>query len=161
MTDESDKKGILLDLGCGSHKHGVEYTGIDKRAARGVDIVWDLETFPWPLEDGSCLMILASHIFEHFNPSKMLEIFDECWRVLKEGAGMIVVTPYGGSSRWLMDFTHWSSFTEASFQYLDPRYPLYSVYAIKPWSIEEMTFSPVGDINCRLKKMKDQRDLMG
>jgi SAM-dependent methyltransferase len=153
-------KGIMLDLGCGGNKHGNEYTGIDKKAWPGVDIVHNLEEFPWPLEDESCLMILASHIMEHFSPAKIIGIFDECWRVLKEGAGMVVVTPYGGSFRFIMDPTHWTSFNEATFQYFDPRYPMYGVYSPFPWSIEEMVFSPVGDINCRLRKMKDQRELM-
>ncbi len=161
MTIESDKKGIMLDLMCGTNKHGNEYTGMDKRGLPGVDIIHDCEIFPWPLEDEACLMILSSHAVEHIDPSKIVEFFDECWRVLKEGAGMIVVTPYAGSHRWFMDFTHKGHFNEVTFQYLDPRYPLYGVYAPKPWSIEEMAFSPVGDINCRLKKMKDQRELMG
>ena len=152
--------GIMLDLMCGTNKHGPEYTGMDKRPLPGVDIMHDCELFPWPLENESCLMIMASHAVEHINPSISIEFFDECWRVLREGAGMVVITPYGGSPRWLMDPTHRCSFTEMSFQYFDPRYPLYGVYTPKPWVIEEMVYSPMGDINVRLKKMKDQKEMM-
>lgn len=159
MSNET-QKGIMLDLMCGTNIHGPEYTGIDKRALPGVAIVHDCEKFPWPLEDGACLMIMSSHAVEHIDPSIIIDFFDECWRILREGAGMIVITPYAGSHRWFMDPTHKGHFTETTFQYFDPRYPLYGVYSPKPWSIEEMTFFPVGDINVRLKKMKDQRELM-
>jgi hypothetical protein len=66
MSSEKHK-GILLDLGCGENKrHG--FVGMDKRKLKGVDIVHDLEIFPYPLESESCLSIVGSHIVEHISP---------------------------------------------------------------------------------------------
>ena len=41
-----------LDIGCGRGKPD-GYIGIDMLDFDGVDIVWNLENFPWPLEDNS------------------------------------------------------------------------------------------------------------
>ena len=65
----SVKAGYQLDVGCGGNKHGPDWLGIDKRALEGVDIVHDLEVFPWPLEDETVIRAIASHVVEHINPA--------------------------------------------------------------------------------------------
>jgi ubiquinone/menaquinone biosynthesis C-methylase UbiE len=152
---------LKVDLGCGFKKHGPEYIGIDKKAFKGVDFICNLEKLPWPIKDNSFSEVLSSHIFEHLDPALIFEIFDECWRVLKEGKEMIVITPYGGGDQWLMDPTHKSHFTETSFLYLDPQYPSYDVYRPKPWSLEEVYFSSNGIITARLKKIKEKIEFVG
>lgn len=60
--------GILLDVGCGASKND-GYVGMDVRPLPGVDIVHNLEKFPWPLDDESCILVHASHVLEHINPA--------------------------------------------------------------------------------------------
>ena len=55
---------IRLDLGCGANKQP-GFVGMDIRALPGVDIVHDVEDIPWPLPDGCCMAIMASHLVEH------------------------------------------------------------------------------------------------
>ena len=55
-----DSSGIRLDIGCGANKQP-NFVGIDMLPLKGVDIVWDLETTPWPLPDECVLTAVASH----------------------------------------------------------------------------------------------------
>ena len=59
--------GIRLDVGCGRNKQP-GWIGIDFQPLEGVDIVWDLTKFPWPLESSSVLVAQASHVLEHIPP---------------------------------------------------------------------------------------------
>jgi len=62
-----DKQGITLDLGCGGNKQPGTI-GMDIRPLEGIDIVHDIEKFPYPLPDGCCTLVYASHVIEHINP---------------------------------------------------------------------------------------------
>ena len=128
--------GILLDIGCGSNKQP-GFIGMDKRKLSGVDIVHDLEKFPYPLPDSCCLTIMGSHIIEHLDPKLTIRFFDELWRIIKPNGQLLLSTPYGGSPGYWQDPTHCNGFTQVTFQYFDPDYPLYQIYTPKPWRIEK------------------------
>lgn len=68
MIDLQQKAGINLDIGCGSNKLGPEYVGMDMRDLPGVDIVHNVLTYPWPLEDSCVLHAWCSHLIEHIPP---------------------------------------------------------------------------------------------
>lgn len=58
--------GIKLDIGCGGNKQPGGYVGIDVRPLDGVDIVHDLQKFPWPIPNESVSFAMCSHLIEHF-----------------------------------------------------------------------------------------------
>lgn len=62
-----EHSGIRLDIGCGANKQQ-GFVGMDYRALPGVDIVQNVELFPWPLPDESVTMAVTSHLVEHLNP---------------------------------------------------------------------------------------------
>lgn len=62
-----DSSGIKLDLGCGASKNK-GFIGIDYFPYPGVDIVHDLEKFPWPLPDESVILAVSTHVVEHITP---------------------------------------------------------------------------------------------
>ena len=64
---EENNLGIKLDIGCGANKQP-GFVGIDNRDLPGVDIVWNVELFPWPLPDGCASLCMASHLLEHIDP---------------------------------------------------------------------------------------------
>jgi len=68
---ESNKKGLLIDLGCGGNKMGDNWVGVDRRPLKGVDIVHDLEVFPYPFKENSALSIACSHVVEHIRPTSI------------------------------------------------------------------------------------------
>lgn len=151
------KGGIVLDLGCGEAKRSPRFVGIDKRKLPGVDIIHDLETFPWPLPDECCISIIASHLVEHIKPWLTIDFFNEAWRLLKSGGKMAVSTPYGGSMGYYQDPTHVSPFVPATFQYFDPDYPLYQIYKPNPWQVERGF--PVWDVNGNMECVMIKRGL--
>ena len=59
--------GIKLDIGCGPNKEE-GFIGIDVRDFPTVDIVHNIEKFPWPLPDNSVSLAISSHVLEHINP---------------------------------------------------------------------------------------------
>lgn len=63
-------RGVLLDLGCGQSKMD-GFIGIDIVPFKEVDIVWDLEKFPYPLPDSCASLIMCSHFAEHVSPSRV------------------------------------------------------------------------------------------
>jgi hypothetical protein len=65
----NSRAGIALDIGCGGKKADPTFVGMDVRPHPEVDIVHNLEKFPWPLPDNCCYLVHASHILEHISPS--------------------------------------------------------------------------------------------
>lgn len=65
---KSHAQGIRLDIGGGGNPQP-NFVNIDYRDIEGkVDIVWNLEQFPWPLPDESVSLAIASHVLEHITP---------------------------------------------------------------------------------------------
>lgn len=157
--------GIHLDIGCGFNKQP-GFVGIDYRPIPGiVDVVQDLETFPWPLPDECARMAIASHVVEHINPAKgiFISFMDEVWRLLKPEGEFGIVTPYAGSPGYWQDPSHVNGCTEATFRYFDPldkptRGELYKIYKPKPWKIKEGTLSLKRTGNLELVLIKRLED---
>jgi|PlaIllAssembly_1097288.scaffolds.fasta_scaffold28824_2 SAM-dependent methyltransferase len=127
-------KGFRLDIGCGGNKQK-NFVGMDKRPLEGVDIVHDLEVFPYPIGDGEVLDIVGSHIIEHIKPWLMIDFMNELWRILRVGGNLILSAPYGVGFPYVQDPTHCNPVNEATFQYFDPNFPLYGIYQPKPWKL--------------------------
>ena len=53
--------GIFLDIGCGANRQD-GWVGMDIRPLPNVDIVQDVEQFPWPLPDECVKTAMASHL---------------------------------------------------------------------------------------------------
>lgn len=152
------EKRLQLDLGCGGNKQK-GFIGMDLRALPGVDIVHDIEVFPWPLESGCCQTVVASHLVEHIKPWYSIPFMDECWRVLQEGGKLLIATPYPGSRGFWQDPTHCNGWSEATFQYFDPRYPLYGIYQPKPWEIKKgfPVYQSNGNLEVILTKVSEEQ----
>lgn len=159
MYNIDKHKGICLDIGCGETKRP-NFVRLDKRKLPGIDIVHDLEVFPYPLPDECCLTILASHILEHIKPWLFIDVMNELWRITKVDGGLAISMPYGRSDGYIQDPTHCTPCNEATWAYFDPSYSLYKVYKPKPWKI--MKGFPVwqsnGNMEVAMEKMKDADD---
>ena len=144
---------IKLDIACGANKQE-GFVGIDIRPLPGVDIVHDLEIFPWPVADNSVSIAIASHLIEHIKPWFSIPFMDEVWRVLATGCTFCAATPYPGSRGFWQDPTHCNGWNEATFQYFDPAYPLYKIYQPKPWKIK--TGFPVWQVQGNLEVIMEK-----
>ena len=107
-----------LNLGCG-HDVREGYVNLDRLDLPGVDVVHDLETFPYPFDDESFDEILAQDILEHLRDT--VRVMEELWRLLKPGATLRVRVPHAQSPNAAQDPTHVSRFTEHTFEYFTAR----------------------------------------
>jgi predicted SAM-dependent methyltransferase len=126
------RSGAKLDVGCGENKQP-GWIGMDKRKCKGVDIVHDIQVFPWPVPSNSCFQVLMSHVYEHIEPKYRLELMDELWRIIKKNGQLLLSAPYWRSMGANQDPTHYMCPNEVTFTYFDPDKPLYGIYKPKPW----------------------------
>lgn len=106
-----------LDIGCGAHKRA-SCIGMDRLAFPGVDVVRDLEVFPWPFDDNEFDSVYASHVLEHL--PNLVRTMEEVHRILKPGGAFIVRVPYYRYEGAFRDPTHVRFFTQHTFDYFTP-----------------------------------------
>jgi len=147
-------KGMLLDIGCRDRKQ-YNFIGIDSRPLPGVDIVHDLEKFPYPIDPECCLTIKCAHVIEHIKPWLVIDFMNELWRMLVLNGQLMITAPYANSKGYLQDPTHITQITEQTWMYFDQVMPLYNHYRPKPWRVEHISFKPDGNIEAVLKKVAE------
>lgn len=106
----------ILDLGCGPHGKLEGAIGVDKRPAPHVDVVHDLNDFPYPFDENRFEHIEMSHILEHVaHPAQMME---EVHRIARSNATVRIVTPHYTSQLSYGDLTHYHHFGYVTFTHL-------------------------------------------
>ena len=105
---------VRLNIGCGG-KPIDGWVNVDHHPLPGVDVVHDLDVFPWPFADGAADEVLASHVFEHVRYP--VEFVLECWRVLRPGGMLTVQCPHWTSENAFTDPTHVRFVTDRTFDY--------------------------------------------
>jgi len=117
---------MKLDIGCGKTKRP-GFTGVDILALDGVDIVHDLNKFPYPFQDSSVDEIWMDQVLEHVeNP---LAVVQELFRICKAGANVTIGVPYFRGRYSVIDPTHRNFFGVDWFSYFDPRHIFHQRYA--------------------------------
>ncbi len=82
---------MKLNLGCGfAIKKG--YTNVDYIKNKGVDIVHDLNSFPYPFKDNSADEIYMSDVLEHLEDH--LAVLKECRRIIKPSGVIRLQLPH-------------------------------------------------------------------
>ncbi|MBT6940020.1 MAG: class I SAM-dependent methyltransferase [Candidatus Marinimicrobia bacterium] len=108
----------ILDLGCGENKVP-NSIGLDNVQLPGVDVEHDLLDFPYPFENESIDKIYLRHVIEHFTIENINLILNECNRLLRKDALLIITVPHVFSISAFIDPTHRSYFTFGSVQFWD------------------------------------------
>jgi len=115
----------ILDVGCGRAKHAGS-VGIDWVPGPGVDILHDLNKFPWPIEDNIFDEIICQDTIQLFD--NVVKIMEEMHRIGKAGAILKIRTPHFSHPNSFRDPMHKWHFTIDTFDYFteDFRYPIYT-----------------------------------
>jgi SAM-dependent methyltransferase len=117
-------EGRVLDVGCGSKKHPGAI-GIDLSGDTDADIVHDLDSLPWPVEDSSFDEILLQDVIEHLQD--LYGVFAELHRIGRPGARVHVRTPHYSSALAYSDPTHLHYLSAAAIRGLaEPGFAHYS-----------------------------------
>lgn len=105
-----------LNLGCGKDiREG--YLNVDFASSKKVDLVFDLNIFPWPFKNNLFNEILMKDILEHLDrPEKVLE---EAYRISKPRAIIKISVPHFSSYTAYADLTHKRPFSYFSMEYYD------------------------------------------
>jgi len=115
----------ILDVGCGgARKEGA--IGIDIAPHECVDIVHDLNKYPWPVEESSFDEALCKDVVEHLDD--VVKLMEELHRILKPGGRIIINTPHFSHPGSFRDPTHKHHFTYGTFDYFtgEVDYPRYT-----------------------------------
>jgi ubiquinone/menaquinone biosynthesis C-methylase UbiE len=108
---------MKLNLGCGKDikSKSEDWVNLNKVNLEGVDVVHDLNSFPYPFGDNSVDFIFISHTLEHLED--IVQIMEELWRVLKDNGKLEIFVPYFKSKNAFNDPTHKIFFTDKSMNY--------------------------------------------
>lgn len=96
---------------------------LDFNGDHGVDIVHDLNVFPWPIEDNSCDEVHAYEVMEHLGQQgdfrRFFQDFSEIYRILKPDGLFCGTSPFWASAWAWGDPGHTRIISAESFIYLD------------------------------------------
>ncbi len=113
---------MKLNLGCGNNR--IEgFVGVDKLLMPAVDVVHDLNVFPYPFPDESVEEFFLDNVLEHLDD--VIAVMEEIYRLSQPGAIVKIKVPYFKSNSAYTDPTHKHFFTETSFKYYDKGNPLH------------------------------------
>jgi 2-polyprenyl-3-methyl-5-hydroxy-6-metoxy-1,4-benzoquinol methylase len=113
----------ILDVGCGERKKNIPnavIVGVDKFDFPGVDVVHDLNRFPFPFPDNEFDEIICDDVLEHLDD--IIAVMEELWRIGKPGGILKISTPHFSSDNYFTDPTHKHPFSSRSFDFFDSAY---------------------------------------
>ena len=113
---------MKLNLGCGYNtKDG--FVNVDVDHHKGVDVLWDLNTTPWPWEDDSIDEIFMSHILEHLgsDTETYYMIWKELYRVCKNGTELHIIVPHPRHDHFIGDPSHVRAITQDGLDLLSKK----------------------------------------
>lgn len=106
-----------LNLGSGkSIKSG--FVNLDSMKLPGIDIVHDLNKYPWPIKKNEFDLVLCDNILEHLDG--IIKPAEELWRITKPRGRIIIKVPIYPSIWAVSDPTHKSFYTFLTFNYFRP-----------------------------------------
>jgi SAM-dependent methyltransferase len=101
-----------LNMGCGLDiKEG--YINLDLRDDINVDVIHNLNKFPYPFKDNEFDEILCKNVLEHLENTR--EVLKELKRIIKKDGVIILEVPYYKNKGAFRDPTHRRFFTEDMF----------------------------------------------
>jgi SAM-dependent methyltransferase len=114
-----------LNLGCGKKiKKG--YVNQDIVDLPGVDLVHDLNKFPWPFKKNQFDEVYCDNILEHLD--SILKPMEEIWRITKNKSKIEIIVPAFPSIGAAVDPTHKQFFTYLTFDYFSSDKPEMNFY---------------------------------
>ncbi len=111
---EAERGLSILHIGAGKRKV-VGAVTLDINPRHCPDITWDLNRFPYPVEDESFDIVVCEHVLEHLRD--VVRVMEELHRVLTPGGRVWVRVPHFSSLNANTDPTHTRRFSSRSLDY--------------------------------------------
>jgi hypothetical protein len=98
---------VKLNMGCGYNKIP-GYVNVDASAVCQPDVLFDLETLPWPWETSAADSVVFNHSLEHMgqDPKVFLGMMKELYRICRHGAEISITVPHPRHDHFIGDPTH-------------------------------------------------------
>lgn len=93
---------LTLDVGCGPYKLPGAF-GVDRRNWNEVDVVCDLNLYPWPFQTNSFDRVVCRHVLTHLD--SVILAMEEFHRIIRPGGRLEVVVPHFSSDNAFTDIT--------------------------------------------------------
>lgn len=188
----------FLNLGCGTvtlpgpqpAHHGLIdpihdypfWVNVDRNGGPGVDCVFDVFAYPWPLADNTYAGALVAHLIEHCPheirlrsasngderrqalaemQSSFFAFFAELWRVLEPGAVAHILWPHPRSEAFVLDPTHTRPLIPASFGYLCENPEIPKLYRYARGGLWTFVKPPDYSIHRHFAHLQDEPDVLG
>lgn len=103
-----------LNLGCGD-KIKERWVNLDHVKLEGVDVVHDLNKYPYPFKKDIFDYVLCDNVLEHLND--IVKPLEEIHRITKKGGIIKIIVPLFPSVWSMTDPTHKVFFTYMTFDY--------------------------------------------
>jgi len=116
------RKLMKLNLGAEKDIHS-GYINHDISNLPGIDVIHNLDQYPWPWEDNTFDEVIAMDILEHLDD--FVKSMEELHRILKPNGTVTIRVPYWNHSCAYIDPTHKRGFHEQTFQFFDIDSPYY------------------------------------
>jgi len=112
-----------LNLGSGDDIKK-DYVNLDYMKLAGVDVVHDINKFPWPFKDNSFEEVYTSHVLEHVDD--LIKTMKEIHRISKDKAKIIIRVPHFSCGVSYRDPTHKRFFSYFTFEYFSDKKDYYA-----------------------------------
>lgn len=103
-----------LTIGCGKDIKK-DFVNLDVIKLPGVDIVHNLNKYPWPFKENEFEYIYCDNVLEHLED--IIKPIEEIWRISKPKAKIKIIVPIFPSVWSFCDPTHKSVYTYFTFNY--------------------------------------------
>ena len=107
---------MKLNLGCGLDIKK-DYVNADYLKYPGVDMMIDLNKFPWKINDNSFSEVVMTHVIEHLEYP--INVIKELWRVTINRGIIKIRTPHFSTPYFWRDLTHKRPYAYGSFDEYD------------------------------------------
>lgn len=111
---QSKVEGKKVVFGCGKFARK-GWINLDIIPCKGVDLIHNLDEYPYPFKTSSVGYILAQHVLEHL--SDLIKVMNEVHRILQPGGMIEIIVPYYKHRNAFTDPTHKQFFTEYTMDY--------------------------------------------
>ena len=124
------EKSILKEINLGAGKKVIQgFINVDIKPLEGIDVVWDLNNFPYPFPDNYASYVLLDNTLEHLDDP--IRVLKELYRIGSNGCVIEIFVPYVKSIGAFQDLTHKHFFTEKTFTYFSSFHKLNYEVALK------------------------------
>jgi len=104
-----------LNIGCGKDIKE-DYINLDIENYKGVNVVWNLNKFPYPFDDDYFDEILGEQVLEHLDDP--IKVMIELKRIIKDTGMIIIRVPHHAGGNAYADVTHKQFFNSRAFNNL-------------------------------------------